>query len=189
MNVFMFFVALCSVEAQRRKRQTQWRRRGFRHLNEEQIFFPFEDRVWIRVGAFKENVRPLKRGHNVCLLNHALDIQRKLIEDIDEYGGPWIQRTTVTLKKMLETAFPVLDVILKNYPQPALESLLPKVAPVAQMRITVLIVGACMVMKTDCRIGSENKKYRHVGIPNKNHINTIGPGLCRTLKNTYPCIA
>ncbi|KAL0897576.1 hypothetical protein Bca101_081537 [Brassica carinata] len=125
-------------------------------------------------GAFKENVRPLKRGRNVCLLNHALNIQRKLIEDIDEYGRGTTEqklcviwrgeqdrssphpperllqepfgsskhkRTTVTLKKMLETAFPVLDVILKNYPPPALESLLPKVAPVAQMGITVLIVG------------------------------------------------
>ncbi|KAL0846669.1 hypothetical protein Bca101_019915 [Brassica carinata] len=49
--------------------------------------------------------------------------------------GACYWRTTVTLKKMLETAFPVVDVILKNYPPPpaALESLLPKVAPVAQM--------------------------------------------------------
>ncbi|KAG2330363.1 hypothetical protein Bca52824_001543 [Brassica carinata] len=57
--------------------------------------------------------------------------------------GACYWRTTVTLKKMLETAFPVVDVILKNYPPPpaALESLLPKVAPVAQMGVTVLIVG------------------------------------------------
>ncbi|KAL0853308.1 hypothetical protein Bca101_058460 [Brassica carinata] len=33
---------------------------------------------------------------------------------------------------------------------------LPKVAPVAQIGVVVLIVGACMVMKTDYRIGSEN---------------------------------
>ncbi|KAG2309855.1 hypothetical protein Bca52824_029603 [Brassica carinata] len=59
----------------------------------------------------------------------------------EPFGSSKHKRTTVTLKKMLETAFPVLDVILKNYPPPALESLLPKVAPVAQMGITVLIVG------------------------------------------------
>ncbi|KAH8509806.1 hypothetical protein H0E87_011527 [Populus deltoides] len=58
---------------------------------------------------FKENVRPLKRGRNVGLLNQALkshtdyqlkksllDTRRKLIEAIDEYKGddplfPWIQ--------------------------------------------------------------------------------------------------
>ncbi|WZZ72735.1 hypothetical protein YC2023_084105 [Brassica napus] len=49
------------------------------------------------------------------------------------------RRTTVTLK-MLETEFPVFNVILKNYPPPAPESLLPKVAPVAQMGVTLLIV-------------------------------------------------
>ena len=46
----------------------------------------------------------------------------------------------MTMKKMLETAFPGLDVVLANYPPPAPESLLPKVAPVAQMGVTVLIV-------------------------------------------------
>ncbi|KFK31015.1 hypothetical protein AALP_AA6G057300 [Arabis alpina] len=68
---------------------------------------------------FKENVRPLKRGRNVRLLNHALkshtdhqltktliDKRRKLIEAIDEYDGddplfPWIQCI-----KWVQEAFP-----------------------------------------------------------------------------------
>ncbi|KAF9686559.1 hypothetical protein SADUNF_Sadunf02G0001800 [Salix dunnii] len=58
---------------------------------------------------FKENVRPLKRGRNVGLLNQALkshsdlqlkksliDTRRKFIQAIDEYEGddpllPWIE--------------------------------------------------------------------------------------------------
>ncbi|KAJ6921126.1 hypothetical protein NC651_014646 [Populus alba x Populus x berolinensis] len=68
---------------------------------------------------FKENVRPLKRGRNVGLLNQALkshtdyqlkksllDTRRKLIEAIDEYKGddplfPWIQCI-----KWVQEAFP-----------------------------------------------------------------------------------
>ncbi|XP_044509948.1 mitotic spindle checkpoint protein BUBR1 [Mangifera indica] len=68
---------------------------------------------------FKENVRPLKRGRNIRLLNHSLashnDIQlkkslldnrRRLIEAIDEYQGddplhPWIQCI-----KWVQEAFP-----------------------------------------------------------------------------------
>lgn len=68
---------------------------------------------------FKENVRPLKRGRNVRLLNHALKSnshsqlrnsllhhRRKLIEAIDEYSGedplqPWIECI-----KWVQEAFP-----------------------------------------------------------------------------------
>ncbi|WVZ12448.1 hypothetical protein V8G54_016978 [Vigna mungo] len=68
---------------------------------------------------FKENVRPLKRGRNVNLLNHALKShththlkksilqhRRKLIEAIDEYQGddpllPWLQCI-----KWVQEAFP-----------------------------------------------------------------------------------
>ncbi|XP_020237517.1 mitotic spindle checkpoint protein BUBR1 [Cajanus cajan] len=68
---------------------------------------------------FKENVRPLKRGRNVNLLNHALSShthhtlrktllqqRRKLIEAIDEYQGhdpllPWLQCI-----KWVQEAFP-----------------------------------------------------------------------------------
>uniref|UniRef100_A0A1J3H135 Mitotic spindle checkpoint protein BUBR1 n=1 Tax=Noccaea caerulescens TaxID=107243 RepID=A0A1J3H135_NOCCA len=68
---------------------------------------------------FKENVRPLKRGRNVRLLNHALkshsdhqlrknlvEKRRKLIEAIDEYDGddplfPWIECI-----KWVQEAFP-----------------------------------------------------------------------------------
>ncbi|CAN8315966.1 unnamed protein product [Cochlearia groenlandica] len=68
---------------------------------------------------FKENVRPLKRGRNVRLLNDALkshtdlllkknlfDNRRKLIEAIDEYDGedplfPWIECI-----KWVQEAFP-----------------------------------------------------------------------------------
>nr|XP_034905419.1 mitotic spindle checkpoint protein BUBR1-like isoform X1 [Populus alba]XP_034905420.1 mitotic spindle checkpoint protein BUBR1-like isoform X1 [Populus alba]XP_034905421.1 mitotic spindle checkpoint protein BUBR1-like isoform X1 [Populus alba]XP_034905422.1 mitotic spindle checkpoint protein BUBR1-like isoform X1 [Populus alba]XP_034905423.1 mitotic spindle checkpoint protein BUBR1-like isoform X1 [Populus alba] len=68
---------------------------------------------------FKENVRPLKRGRNVGLLNQALkshsdyqlkrsllDTRRKLVEAIDEYEGddpllPWIECI-----KWVQEAFP-----------------------------------------------------------------------------------
>lgn len=68
---------------------------------------------------FKENVRPLKRGRNVALLNHSLkshshshlrksllENRRKLIEAIDRYQGddplqPWIQCI-----KWVQEAFP-----------------------------------------------------------------------------------
>ncbi|KAF3485286.1 hypothetical protein F2Q69_00057822 [Brassica cretica] len=63
----------------------------------------------------------------------------KIMRDLAWRAGCKLLRTTVTLK-MLETEFPVFNVILKNYPPPAPESLLPKVAPVAQMGVTVLIV-------------------------------------------------
>ncbi|XP_027362184.1 mitotic spindle checkpoint protein BUBR1 [Abrus precatorius] len=69
--------------------------------------------------TFKENVRPLKRGRNVNVLNHALKShtdnnlkksllqhRRKLIEAIDEYQGddpllPWLQCI-----KWIQEAFP-----------------------------------------------------------------------------------
>lgn len=59
--------------------------------------------------TFKENVKPLKRGRNVNILNHALKShidnnikrslihhRRKLIEEIDDYKGedpllPWLE--------------------------------------------------------------------------------------------------
>ncbi|XP_062097272.1 mitotic spindle checkpoint protein BUBR1 [Humulus lupulus] len=68
---------------------------------------------------FKENVRPLKRGRNVAILNEALKSQtsnflknsllhqrRKLIEAIDDYAGddplhPWLQCI-----KWVQEAFP-----------------------------------------------------------------------------------
>uniref|UniRef100_A0A0D3ECH3 SelT-like protein n=2 Tax=Brassica oleracea TaxID=3712 RepID=A0A0D3ECH3_BRAOL len=49
--------------------------------------------------------------------------------------------TAVTMKKMLETAFPGLDVVLANYPPPAPKRLLAKVVPVAQMGVIGMIVA------------------------------------------------
>ncbi|KAF8082991.1 hypothetical protein N665_0798s0029 [Sinapis alba] len=49
--------------------------------------------------------------------------------------------TAVTMKKMLETEFPGLDVILANYPAPAPKRLLAKVVPVAQMGVIGMIVA------------------------------------------------
>ncbi|XP_020881343.1 selT-like protein isoform X2 [Arabidopsis lyrata subsp. lyrata] len=49
--------------------------------------------------------------------------------------------TAVTMKKMLETAFPGLDVVLANYPAPAPKRILAKVVPVAQMGVIGLIMG------------------------------------------------
>ncbi|XP_010443608.1 PREDICTED: selT-like protein [Camelina sativa] len=49
--------------------------------------------------------------------------------------------TAVTMKKMLETAFPGLDVILANYPPPQPKRLLAKVVPVAQMGVIGMIVA------------------------------------------------
>uniref|UniRef100_A0A1J3GTI0 SelT-like protein n=1 Tax=Noccaea caerulescens TaxID=107243 RepID=A0A1J3GTI0_NOCCA len=49
--------------------------------------------------------------------------------------------TAVTMKKMLETAFPGLDVILANYPPPAPKRLLAKVVPVVQMGVIGMIMG------------------------------------------------
>ncbi|AES59939.1 putative mitotic spindle checkpoint protein Bub1/Mad3 [Medicago truncatula] len=69
--------------------------------------------------TFKENVRPLKRGRNVNILNHALKChtdnylkksliqqRRKLIEAIDDYKGedpllPWLE-----CMKWVQEAFP-----------------------------------------------------------------------------------
>ncbi|KAG7559966.1 Selenoprotein Rdx-type [Arabidopsis thaliana x Arabidopsis arenosa] len=49
--------------------------------------------------------------------------------------------TAVTMKKMLETAFPGVDVVLANYPAPAPKRILAKVVPVAQMGVIGLIMG------------------------------------------------
>ncbi|XP_013622712.1 PREDICTED: selT-like protein [Brassica oleracea var. oleracea] len=49
--------------------------------------------------------------------------------------------TAVTMKKMLETEFPGLDVILANYPAPAPKRLLAKVVPVVQMGVIGMIVA------------------------------------------------
>ncbi|KAL1222036.1 SelT-like protein [Cardamine amara subsp. amara] len=49
--------------------------------------------------------------------------------------------SAVNMKKMLETAFPGLDVILANYPAPAPKRLLAKVVPVVQMGVIGIIMG------------------------------------------------
>ncbi|CAE6075365.1 unnamed protein product [Arabidopsis arenosa] len=49
--------------------------------------------------------------------------------------------TAVTMKKMLETAFLGVDVVLANYPAPAPKRILAKVVPVAQMGVIGLIMG------------------------------------------------
>ncbi|KAJ0240132.1 Mitotic spindle checkpoint protein BUBR1 [Hirschfeldia incana] len=85
----------------------------------ESEFFASKQETGNEWELFKENVRPLKRGRNVRLLNHALkshtdhqlrktlvEKRRKLIEDIDEYEGddplfPWIQ-----CLKWVQEAFP-----------------------------------------------------------------------------------
>lgn len=54
--------------------------------------------------------------------------------------------TAVTMKKMLETAFPGLDVILANYPPPAPKRLLAKVVPVAQMGVIGMIVAGDRIL-------------------------------------------
>lgn len=45
------------------------------------------------------------------------------------------------MKKMLETAFPGLDVILANNPPPGPKRLLAKVVPVVQMGVIGMIMG------------------------------------------------
>lgn len=50
------------------------------------------------------------------------------------------------MKKMLETAFPGLDVILANYPPPAPKRLLAKVVPVAQMGVIGMIVAGDRIL-------------------------------------------
>ncbi|KAL0722268.1 hypothetical protein Bca4012_036867 [Brassica carinata] len=85
----------------------------------ESEFFASNQETGHEWELFKENVRPLKRGRNVRLLNHALkshtdnqlrktlvEKRRKLIEDVDEYDGddplfPWIQCI-----KWVQEAFP-----------------------------------------------------------------------------------
>ncbi|KAL9814774.1 putative selenoprotein, Rdx-type [Arabidopsis thaliana] len=54
--------------------------------------------------------------------------------------------TAVTMKKMLETAFPGLDVILANYPPPAPKRLLAKVVPVVQMGVIGMIVAGDRIL-------------------------------------------
>ncbi|KAH0886743.1 hypothetical protein HID58_062839, partial [Brassica napus] len=66
----------------------------------ETEFFASKQETGHEWELFKENVRPLKRGRNIRLLNHALkshcdhqlrktliEKRRKLIEEIDEYDG------------------------------------------------------------------------------------------------------
>ncbi|KAF2568123.1 hypothetical protein F2Q68_00027906 [Brassica cretica] len=85
----------------------------------ETEFFASKQETGHEWELFKENVQPLKRGRNVCLLNHALkshsdhqlrktliEKRRKLIEEIDEYDGddplfPWIKCV-----KWVQEAFP-----------------------------------------------------------------------------------
>jgi selT/selW/selH-like putative selenoprotein len=49
--------------------------------------------------------------------------------------------TAVTMKKMLDTAFPGIDVVLANYPPPLPKRLLAKAVPVLQMGVIGLIMG------------------------------------------------
>ncbi|CAH2059577.1 unnamed protein product [Thlaspi arvense] len=85
----------------------------------EAEFFASKQETGYEWELFKENVRPLKRGRDVRLLNHALKSQsdhqlrknlaekrRRLIEAIDEYDGddplfPWIECI-----KWVQEAFP-----------------------------------------------------------------------------------
>ncbi|CAN6843264.1 unnamed protein product [Brassica oleracea] len=66
----------------------------------ETEFFASKQETGHEWELFKENIRPLKRGRNISLLNHALkshsdhqsrktlvEKRRKLIEEIDEYDG------------------------------------------------------------------------------------------------------
>ncbi|TKY69134.1 Mitotic spindle checkpoint protein BUBR1 [Spatholobus suberectus] len=89
------------------------------HMDPETEFLASKRTSGNEWETFKENVRPLKRGRNVNLLNHALNShahnnlkksliqqRRKLIEAIEEYQGddpllPWIQCI-----KWVQEAFP-----------------------------------------------------------------------------------
>ncbi|KAK6130568.1 hypothetical protein DH2020_035660 [Rehmannia glutinosa] len=88
-------------------------------LDPETEFLASKEETGNEWELFKENVRPLKRGRNVRLLNHALKShshsqlknsllhhRRRLIEAIDEYAGddplqPWIECI-----KWVQEAFP-----------------------------------------------------------------------------------
>ncbi|KAL1561467.1 non-specific serine/threonine protein kinase [Salvia divinorum] len=88
-------------------------------LDPEMEFLASKQETGNEWELFKENVRPLKRGRNVRLLNHALKSnshsqvkssllhhRRKMIEAIDEYTGedplqPWIECI-----KWVQEAFP-----------------------------------------------------------------------------------
>ncbi|CAL1383580.1 unnamed protein product [Linum trigynum] len=78
-------------------------------LDPETLFLASKQETGNEWELFKENVKPLKRGRNVSVLNHALKSQtnnhlkasllqtrRKLVEAIDEYKGtdpllPWLR--------------------------------------------------------------------------------------------------
>ncbi|KAL5814793.1 hypothetical protein ACOSQ3_025584 [Xanthoceras sorbifolium] len=49
--------------------------------------------------------------------------------------------TAITMKKMLETQFPGIDVILENYPPPMPKRLLAKVVPAVQIGVIGIIVA------------------------------------------------
>ncbi|WOH03604.1 hypothetical protein DCAR_0623003 [Daucus carota subsp. sativus] len=88
-------------------------------MDPETAFLASKEETGNEWELYKENVRPLKRGRNVTLLNHALrsqsnnhlkkslvDHRRKLIEAINEYDGddplhPWIECI-----KWVQEAFP-----------------------------------------------------------------------------------
>ncbi|KAI3408306.1 uncharacterized protein J3R85_020350 [Psidium guajava] len=49
--------------------------------------------------------------------------------------------TAVTMKKMLETQFPGIDVVLANYPPPLPKRILAKLVPVAQIGVFAIIMA------------------------------------------------
>lgn len=53
----------------------------------------------------------------------------------------YFRGTAVTMKKMLETQFPGIDVILANYPPPMPKRLLAKAVPVVQMGVIGIIMA------------------------------------------------
>ncbi|OMO87302.1 Mitotic checkpoint serine/threonine protein kinase Bub1/Mitotic spindle checkpoint component Mad3 [Corchorus olitorius] len=78
-------------------------------MDPETEFLASKRETGVEWELFKENVRPLKRGRNIQILNHSLKAhvndqvkksllqnRRRLIEAIDEYKGedplqPWLE--------------------------------------------------------------------------------------------------
>lgn len=56
-------------------------------------------------------------------------------------GYAMCRGTAVTMKNMLQTAYPGLDVYLANYPPPLPKRLLSKVVPVIQIGVVTIVVA------------------------------------------------